>query len=73
MAWMLGILFLIIHSVRGILADEEWVQKVFTEQVAKRGAAIIDKRKASSAASAASAVCDHVHDWLLSSDKEYII
>lgn len=33
--------------------------------MAKRGGAIIDKRKTSSAASAASAICDHVHDWLI--------
>jgi malate/lactate dehydrogenase len=39
--------------------------------VAKRGAAIIDKRKASSAASAANAICDHVHDWILGTKKGY--
>jgi len=41
------------------------------EQVAKRGGAIIEKRKASSAASAASAVCDHIHDWLIGTEDGY--
>jgi malate/lactate dehydrogenase len=47
--------------------DAEWVQKTFTQAVAKRGGAIIDKRKASSAASAANAICDHIHDWVIGS------
>lgn len=40
--------------------------------MAKRGGAIIEKRKASSAASAASAVCDHIHDWLIGTDNGYL-
>jgi malate dehydrogenase len=44
--------------------DHEWLEKTFIPTVAKRGAAIIDARGASSAASAASAAVDHVHDWV---------
>ena len=44
--------------------DQEWLEKTFIPTVAKRGAAIIDARGASSAASAASAAIDHVHDWV---------
>ena len=52
-------------SVTDILADRAWVEDDFIPTVAKRGAAIIDARGASSAASAASAAIDHVHDWVL--------
>ena len=51
--------------VTDILADRAWVEEDFIPTVAKRGAAIIDARGASSAASAASAAIDHVHDWVL--------
>jgi len=45
--------------------DETWVADEFIPTVAKRGAAIIDSRGASSAASAANAAIDHVRDWVL--------
>jgi len=45
--------------------DESWIFDDFIPTVAKRGAAIIDARGASSAASAANAAIDHVHDWVL--------
>ncbi|MGI9020823.1 MAG: malate dehydrogenase [Solirubrobacterales bacterium] len=45
--------------------DDEWIFEEFIPTVAKRGAAIIDARGASSAASAANAAIDHVHDWVL--------
>jgi malate dehydrogenase len=44
--------------------DEEWITGTFIPTVAKRGAAIIEARGASSAASAANAAIDHVHDWV---------
>ncbi|QYC38631.1 Malate dehydrogenase [Nonomuraea coxensis DSM 45129] len=44
--------------------DHEWLKDTFIPTVAKRGAAIIDARGASSAASAANAAIDHVHDWV---------
>jgi malate dehydrogenase len=43
---------------------EEWLRDTFIPTVAKRGAAIIEARGASSAASAANAAIDHVHTWL---------
>jgi malate dehydrogenase len=45
--------------------DREWLESTFIPTVAKRGAAIIDARGASSAASAANAAIDHVHSWVL--------
>lgn len=45
--------------------DEAWVRDEFIPRVAKRGAEIIEARGASSAASAANAAIDHVHDWVL--------
>ncbi len=45
--------------------DQEWLENTFIPTVAKRGAAIIEARGASSAASAASATIDHVRDWAL--------
>ncbi|MEO8092390.1 MAG: malate dehydrogenase [bacterium] len=45
--------------------DEAWIADTFIPTVAKRGAAVIDARGASSAASAANAAISHVHDWVL--------
>jgi len=47
------------------LVDKEWLADEFIPVVQKRGAAIIEARGASSAASAASAAIDHMHDWAL--------
>ncbi|WP_069622596.1 malate dehydrogenase, partial [Streptomyces niveus] len=44
--------------------DEQWLADTFIPTVAKRGAAIIEARGASSAASAANAAIDHVHTWV---------
>ncbi len=46
------------------VGDQGWLEDEFIPTVAKRGAAIIDARGASSAASAANAAIDHVHDWV---------
>jgi malate dehydrogenase len=48
----------------GVVGDEAWVRDTFVPMVAKRGAAIIEARGASSAASAANAAMEHVHDWM---------
>ena len=45
--------------------DEKWIADEFIPTVGKRGAAVIEARGASSAASAANAAIDHVHDWVL--------
>jgi len=47
-----------------VVDDRTWLENDFIPTVAKRGAAIIDARGASSAASAANAAIDHVHDWV---------
>ena len=48
-----------------VINDQAWVEQTFIPTVAKRGAAIIEARGASSAASAANAAIDHVHSWVL--------
>jgi malate dehydrogenase len=48
--------------------DEAWFKETFIPTVAKRGAAIIEARGASSAASAANAAVDHVYDWVHGTD-----
>ncbi|VDM92730.1 unnamed protein product, partial [Litomosoides sigmodontis] len=46
-----------------VINDIDWVKGAFISVVQKRGAAIIEKRKLSSAMSAAKAACDHIRDW----------
>jgi malate dehydrogenase len=48
-----------------VVNDQQWLESDFIPTVQKRGAAIIDARGASSAASAANAAVDHMHDWVL--------
>jgi malate dehydrogenase len=48
-----------------LVNDQDWLENDFIPTVQKRGAAIIEARGASSAASAANAAIDHVHDWIL--------
>jgi malate dehydrogenase len=50
------------------VGDMDWYENTYLPTVGKRGAAIIDARGASSAASAANAAIDHVHDWVLGAD-----
>jgi malate dehydrogenase len=57
-------------SAAEVVNDQSWIEKDFIPTVAKRGAAIIDARGASSAASAASATVDAARDWLLGSPKD---
>jgi malate dehydrogenase len=53
-----------------VVNDEKWIADDFIPTVAKRGAAIIDARGSSSAASAASATVDAARDWLLGTPKD---
>ena len=48
-----------------LVGDQDWYANSYIPTVAKRGAAIIDARGSSSAASAASAAVDHIRDWTL--------
>jgi malate dehydrogenase len=56
----------------GVVDDQEWIENEFLPNVGKRGAAIIEARGASSAASAASAAIDHVHDWVAGTDGAWV-
>ena len=51
------------ESLRKVVGDDEYLNNEFITKVAKRGAEIIDVMGKSSAASAAAAACEHVHDW----------
>jgi malate dehydrogenase len=54
-----------------VLDDQEWIEHEFLPSVGRRGAAVIEARGASSAASAASAAIDHVHDWVSGTGGEW--
>lgn len=58
------------RPARQVVGDDDWLRDVFVPTVAKRGAAIIDARGASSAASAANAAIDHVADWVTGTPTE---
>jgi malate dehydrogenase len=60
------------QSVESMIHDDAWNRDVFLPTVGKRGAAIIDARGLSSAASAANAAIDHVHDWVLGSGGRWV-
>jgi len=53
------------RSAAEAVDDQAWIENEFIPTVQKRGAAVIEARGASSAASAANAAIDHVHDWML--------
>jgi malate dehydrogenase len=59
-------------SVKDMIDDENWNRTVFLPTVGKRGAAIIEARGLSSAASAANAAIDHVRDWVLGSHGKWV-
>ena len=59
-------------SVKTLINDEEWNRTVFLPKVGKRGAAIIEARGLSSAASAANAAIDHIHDWVLGTNGKWV-
>ena len=55
-----------------VVTDDEWNRNTFIPTVGKRGAAIIEARGLSSAASAANAAIDHVRDWILGSNGKWV-
>jgi len=59
-------------SLKDKIADEAWNRAEFIPKVGKRGAAIIEARGLSSAASAANAAIDHIRDWLLGSKGRWV-
>lgn len=60
------------ESVKNLIDDQVWNAETFLPTVGKRGAAIIEARGLSSAASAANAAIDHMRDWALGSDGEWV-
>ena len=60
------------ESVKSMINDEEWNRTVFLPTVGKRGAAIIEARGLSSAASAANAAIDHMRDWALGTNGKWV-
>ena len=59
-------------SVMDMINDQAWNKDVFLPTVGKRGAAIIEARGLSSAASAANAAIDHMRDWALGTGSEWV-
>ncbi len=59
-------------SVKTMINDEAWNRDNFLPTVGKRGAAIIAARGVSSAASAANAAIDHMHDWALGTHGKWV-
>ena len=60
------------QSVKDLINDDNWNRSVFMPTVGKRGAAIIEARGMSSAASAANAAIDHVRDWSLGTGGRWV-
>ncbi|WP_372524695.1 malate dehydrogenase [Piscinibacter sp.] len=60
------------QGVKSMINDDVWNRDVFLPTVGKRGAAIIDARGLSSAASAANAAIDHMHDWALGTNGKWV-
>jgi len=59
-------------SVKEMINDEAWNRETFLPTVGKRGAAVIAARGSSSAASAANAAIDHMHDWALGTNGKWV-
>jgi malate dehydrogenase len=60
------------QPVKALINDDDWNRNVFLPTVGKRGAAIIEARGLSSAASAANAAIDHMRDWALGSNGKWV-
>ena len=60
------------QAVRELVGDESWNRDTFIPTVGKRGAAIIEARGLSSAASAANAALDHMRDWALGAGERWV-
>lgn len=60
------------QSVAKLINDQAWVEGYFIPTVAKRGAAVIEARGLSSAASAANAAIGHVRDWVNGTNGEWV-
>lgn len=54
------------------IVDQAWLESYFIPTVQKRGAAVIEARGLSSAASAANAAIDHIRDWVMGTNGEWV-
>ena len=68
----LGGVAMVGQPVKQLINDDAWNKDVFLPTVGKRGAAIIEARGLSSAASAANAAIDHMRDWALGTGAEWV-
>jgi malate dehydrogenase len=59
-------------ALKDLINDQDWNANEFIPKVGKRGAAIIEARGLSSAASAANAAIDHIRDWVLGSNGKWV-
>jgi len=60
------------RKASAVVDDQEWIEQEFLPAVGQRGAAIIEARGASSAASAANAAIDHMRDWISGTGGEWV-
>ena len=60
------------ENVAEMINDQDWYVKEYLPKVGKRGSAIIEARGLSSAASAANAIIDQIHDWVIGSNGEWV-
>jgi malate dehydrogenase len=60
------------QNLKALINDDDWNRNTFLPTVGKRGAAIIEARGLSSAASAANAAIDHIHDWVLGTNGKWV-
>jgi malate dehydrogenase len=60
------------QQAAAVVDDQEWIENDFLANVGKRGAAIIEARGSSSAASAASAAIDHMRDWVSGTNGDWV-
>jgi len=62
-----------VHGKKALdLVDNDWINKTFIPTVQQRGAAVINARKLSSAASAANAALEHMRDWVRGSNGKWL-
>jgi malate dehydrogenase len=60
------------RNVAELIGDETWYRETLIPTVARRGTAVLEARGASSAASAANAAIDHLHDWIHGTDGRWV-
>lgn len=59
-------------AIKELIQDDSWFEETFIPKIQQRGKAVIEARGASSAASAANAIVDHVRDWICGSNGKIV-